>query len=106
MFKKDLLKLKETFVQDHGIFWNNLSRWNNLMVIINITMFFLTGLVAQGYYFTFYSLICLSIVGMGILLPLPHSRSLKYYGGFLVIELAGIYFLVASVVYWVKHRVT
>ena len=48
MFKKDLLKLKETFVQDHGIFWNNLSRWNNLMVIINITMFFLTGLVARG----------------------------------------------------------
>ena len=44
------------FVNDHVLLWGNLSRLNGLLIILNISMFFLTGLVAQGYYYTFYSL--------------------------------------------------
>lgn len=39
-------KLSAAFDADHVNFWSNLSRLNNLMVIMNISMFFLTGLVA------------------------------------------------------------
>lgn len=56
-----------------------MSRLNYLMVIINISMFFLAGLVAKGYFFTFYSLVCLGIVGVGIVIPTPHIRRLWYY---------------------------
>jgi len=31
-------------------------------------MFFLTGLVEKGYYYTYYSLICLGAVGVGVLI--------------------------------------
>ena len=37
------------------------------MVIMNISMFFLTGLVIKGYFYTFFSLICLGVVGVSIL---------------------------------------
>jgi len=30
-------------------------------------------------------------------------RGLWYYRTFLVVELSGLYFLVASVIYWVEH---
>lgn len=40
------------FKADHVNFWSHLSRFNNLLVIMNISMFFLTGLVARGYYYT------------------------------------------------------
>jgi len=77
---------------------------NGLCVeIMNISMFFLTGLVAKGYFFTCYSLVCLGAVGMGVLVPTTMIRNLWYYWIFLVVELSGLYFLVASVIFWVKH---
>jgi hypothetical protein len=45
--------LQSVFDADHLLFWNNLSRLNNLLVVMNISMFFLTGLVAKGYFYTF-----------------------------------------------------
>jgi hypothetical protein len=84
-------------------YWSNLSRSNNLLVIMNISMFFLTGLVAKGYFYTCYSVVCLGGVGMGVLIPTTLIRRLWYYWTFLVVELSGVYFLVASVIYWVKH---
>jgi hypothetical protein len=84
-------------------YWSNLSRINNLLVIMNISMFFLTGLVAKGYFYTCYSVVCLGVVGMGVLIPTTLIRRLWYYWTFLVVELSGVYFLVASVIYWVKH---
>jgi len=95
-------KLDTAFDADHMNFWGNLSRVNNLLVIMNISMFFLTGLVARGYYFTFYSLICLGVVAMGSLIPTTLIRKLWYYWMFLVVELIGLYFLVASVLYFIK----
>jgi len=96
-------KLDTAFDADHMNFWGNLSQVNNLLVIMNISMFFLTGLVARGYYFTFYSLICLGVVAMGSLIPTTLIRKLWYYWLFLVVELVGLYFLVASVLYFIKN---
>jgi hypothetical protein len=45
MLKKRFSKLNDAFDADHVNFWSQLSRLNNLMVIVNISMFFLTGLV-------------------------------------------------------------
>jgi hypothetical protein len=96
-------RLEDVFDADHVIFWSNLSRLNNLMVILNISMFFLTGLIAKGYYFTFYSLVCLCGVGVGILIPTTLIRRLWYYRLFLIVELIGLYFLLTSLIYWVKN---
>lgn len=90
-----------SFAAHHLNFWSNLSRFNNLMVIMNISLFFLTGLVAQGYYYTFYSLICLGIVGIGSLIPTIRVRQLWYYWIFLAIEMLALYYWTASVIYWV-----
>ena len=103
MMKNRYSRLESAFVADHAIFWSNLSRLNNLMVIMNISMFFLTALVTKGYFYTFYSLICLGIVGVGILIPTMLIRRLWYYWIFLIIEFIGLYYLVASVTYWVGN---
>lgn len=102
MLKNRYDKLDDAFDADHMNFWSNLSRVNNLLVIMNISMFFLTGLVTRGYYYTFYSLICLMVVGMGSLVPTTLIRKLSYYWIFLAVELIGLYFLVASILYWVE----
>ena len=103
MWKERYTKLEHAFDADHMHFWANMSRVNNLLVIMNISMFFLTGLVVQGYFFTFYSLICLGIVGLGSLVPTTLIRKLWYYWMFLAVELIGLYFLVASIFYWVAN---
>lgn len=90
------------FETDHALYWSNLSRFNNLLVILNISMFFLTGLVARGYYFTCYSLVLLAIVGIAALVPTTLVKRLWYYVLFFMIECAGLYFLVASIAYWVQ----
>lgn len=46
---------KNMFDIEHATYWSNLSRLNNLLVIVNISMFFLTGLVAKGHFYTCYS---------------------------------------------------
>jgi len=103
MLKNGWAKIATSFGSDHAVFWGHLSRLTNLLVVMNISMFFLTGLVAKGYYYTFYSLICLGAVGTGILIPTPYIRRLWYYGLFLLAEFIGIYFLVASVIFYVRH---
>jgi hypothetical protein len=61
------------FVSHHALFWANLTRLNNLLVIMNISLFFLTGLVAKGYFYTFISLACLGAVSMASIVPIPSS---------------------------------
>ena len=47
----------ESFSQHYAGYWSHLSRFTNLLIIANISLFFLTELVTkQSYYFTFYSL--------------------------------------------------
>ncbi len=96
-------KLSTAFDADHVNFWSNLSRVNNLVVIMNISMFFLTGLVAKGYFYTFYSLACSAVVAAATLVPTILIRRLWYYWMFLIFEILGFYYLVASVIYWVQN---
>ena len=103
MLKNRYEKLQNVFDIDHVHFWSNLNRLNNLLVIMNISMFFLPGLVAKGYFYTCYSMICLGIVGVGAIVPTMRIGRLWYYWIFLTIELSGLYYLVASVTYWVEN---
>lgn len=94
--------LVETFRRDYAIYWANLSRTTNLLIILNISMFFLTRLVTtQNYFYTFFSLFCLGVVILGMLLPLGYHRRVGYYVTLLGFEAAATYFFVASVWYWV-----
>jgi len=84
--------------------YGNLSRFLTLLIIINITLFFATGLV-QGlrYYFP--------IIAMGIFLlmeilltaPFVSLKSKKiFYLNFLLL-LVGLYFTISSVAYLIQH---
>ena len=95
-------KIDESFKNYMVIFWANLSRLNNLLIILNITMFFLSGLIAQGYFYTFYSIGCFAFVAILTILPVPFISRLWFYLLNLIVEFIGIYFLVASIIYWVR----
>ncbi len=96
------LKLAKAFEQHKIILWANLNRVNNLMIILNISIFFLTGLVARGYFFTFFSIGCFGIVAVLTIMPVSFIGRLWYYLFNLLIELVGLYFLLASIIYWVN----
>ena len=96
-------KIVKAFTRDYPVYWANLSRLTNLLIILNISMFFVTELVTTaGYYYTFYSLFFLFLVFISLLLPLGLMDRLWYYAVFLIFESVGVFFLVSSVVYWVK----
>lgn len=95
-------RLDEFFGNHMVIFWANLSRFNNLLIILNISMFFLSGLVARGYFYTFFSIGCFAVVGIMLILPIPSIRRLGFYLINLLIEFIGLYFLIASIVFWVR----
>ena len=95
-------KFDESFRNNKVILWASLSRLNNLLIILNISMFFLTGLVARGYYYTFFSLGCFSVVAILTILPLTLISRLWFYLFSLLFEFVGLYFLVASIIYWVN----
>ena len=103
MLKHRYEKTQYSFDIDHANYWSNLSRFNNLLVIVNVSMFFLTGLVAKGYFYTCYSLICLGVVAVSSIVPTSLVQQLWYYWIFLSIEMVGRYYLVASVVYWIGN---
>lgn len=92
-----------SFERDHVLYWSNLSRVNNVLVIMNISMFFLTGLVAKGYYYTFYSLACSVVVAVASLVPASMVRKPGYYMVWLIVEFVGLYYLISSAVYWVRN---
>lgn len=95
--------MEKRFAPHAGSHWNHLSRVTNLLIILNITMFFITDLVTKfGYYYTFYSLFFLFLAAVGPLMPIGLLNRLWYYLLFLMCEAVGTYFLVASVWYWVK----
>jgi len=90
-------QIREAWVADYSEHWSHLSRMDNLFVILNISMFFLTELVTRyRYYYTFYSLLCLGLVYIGLLLPVGLLKRLWYYVIFVAIEVIGIYFMVVS----------
>jgi hypothetical protein len=94
--------LEGSFKEHLAVFWANLSRLNNLLIILNISMFFLTGLVSMGYFFTFFSIGCFSIVALLTIVPVARISRLWYYLLTLFFEFAGMYFLIASIVFWLQ----
>ncbi len=100
--KKLYTCLEQSYQNNRTILWPNLGRLNNLLVIVNISMFFLSGLVAKGYFYTFFSLACLAVVAILLILPLPSLGRLWYYLLCLFLEFTALYFLIASIVYWVN----
>ena len=64
-------KADQSFARHDEGHWSHLSRFTNLLITANISLFFLTELVTkQSYSFTFYSLLLLGVVHIGLLLPL------------------------------------
>jgi hypothetical protein len=102
MEKHMYFRLDESFGNNKVILWANLSRLNTLLIVLNISMFFLSGLVARGYFYTFFSISCCGVVAILTILPSTFINRLWFYLLNLLIEFIGIYFLLASIIYWVN----
>jgi hypothetical protein len=96
-------RAQRSFEAHAPVYWGHLSHFNNLLILLNVSLFFLTGLVERGYYYTFISIGCLAVVGVGLLLPVVRVERLTHYLWFLALELVGLYFLASSIVFWVRH---
>lgn len=95
--------LQDHFKIHQGIYWMNLSRFTALLIILNISLFFVTELVTrQGYFYTYFSLLALLAVEAALLVPVGLVDKLWYYGICLTAEFVALYFLVASVWFWVS----
>jgi hypothetical protein len=91
-----------SFVKHRNIYWENLTHFNTLLIIINLSLFFVTRLVVdQGYFYTYYSLLALGVVQCCLLLPLGLLDRAWYYIMCLVCEFIAVYFIIVSVWYWV-----
>jgi hypothetical protein len=100
---KPLAELQARFERQMNLYWMNLSRFTTLLIILNISLFFLTELVTrQGYYYTYYSLFALLVVEFGLLVPVGLAHKLWYYAFYLGWEAVALYFLVSSIWYWVR----
>ncbi len=95
-------RTEEFYRSELTLFCGNLSRLNGLVAVMNISLFFLTGLVARGYYFTYISLICVALVGIGLIVPTLRLKDLWYYCIFLLIECVAVLFLISSIVHMVR----
>lgn len=93
----------QTHFENHkNIYWMNLSRFTTLLIILNISLFFVTELVTrEGYYYTYFSLLALFTVEFALLVPVGLVDKLWYYGICLVAEIIALYFLFSSVWFWV-----
>ena len=55
--------LTKSFEQQHSVLWGNLSRLTGILIVANISLFFLTGEVtAHGYTYPIISLALLLVV--------------------------------------------
>ena len=98
-----LKPLQVHFEAHKNIFWMNLSRFTALLIILNISLFFVTELVTRhGYYYTYYSLLALLTVEAVLLIPVGLTDKLWYYSLGLIAEIIALYFLIASIWFWVR----
>lgn len=101
-YQRWYIEAANEFKTNHGLYWSHLGHLNNLLAILNISLFFMTGLIARGYYFTYISLSAIILVALITLLPLPCARRLGFYLGCLALEGIALYLLVASAIHWVQ----
>jgi len=91
------------FDNHKNIYWMNLSRFTAMLIILNISLFFVTELVTrQGYYYTYFLLLALFAVESALLVPVGLVDKLWYYRIFLAAEIIALYFLFSSVWFWVS----
>lgn len=94
------------FHEQYAVLWPNLSRVLSLLVILNISRFFLTGAVTRGgYYYPVISLAVLAAAELLILLPFGLQARLGCYLLVLGFCLVAAWFLGASIVYWMHAEV-
>ena len=99
--------LQKNFDENASIYWANLSRTNNLIAALNISLFYVTQLVTHcGLYKSGYSLMCVTIVAILPLLPFGLIKQLWYYIIYLCLECIAAYFLVFSVWKWLEYNGT
>ena len=99
--------LQHDFKSNYVIYWNNLSRLTNMLIISNFSLFFLTELVTRDrYYYTHLSLGFLLIVHIALILPLGLLGRIWFYSLCLLLEFVSIYFFVVSVWYWVVTNIS
>lgn len=104
LWKRIWNRCDRCFQDQNVILWPHLSRTINLLMILNISLFFLTGAVTrQGYYFPLISLCLLALANMLILLPLGFQARLRFYLVVMSLCLVAAWFLGASILYWLKH---
>ena len=93
--------LVSRFKQQHSVLWGNLSRLTGILMVANISLFFITGEVTtRGYTYPIISITLLLVVSAGLVLPTGLLDRLWYYCLVLAVECVAVYFLLASVVYW------
>ncbi len=93
--------MKKKFGSDYPLLWTNLPRLNGMLIVANLSLFFVTHLVIEkGYYYTFYSLF---FSGWSASPASSLMDCLIAFGSLVVLGLegAGLYFLVTSGWYWV-----
>jgi len=97
-------RCQDCFREQHAILWPALSRTLNLLAILNVSLFFLTGAVrSDGYWFPLVSLALLALAALLILLPLGFHNRLGFYLLNLGLCVAAGWFLGASILYWLTH---
>lgn len=102
---KPIADMHRRFEQQMNLYWMNLSRFTTLLIILNISLFFLTELVTrQGYFYTYFSLAALLVVAFGLLVPVGLAHKLWYDAFYLFWGGVALYFLVSSVCYWVRVK--
>ena len=107
MIKKLEQHLQRDFKSNYVIYWNNLSRLTNMLIISNFSLFFLTELVTRDrYYYTHLSLGFLLIVHIALILPLGLLGRIWFYSLCLLLEFVSIYFFVVSIWYWVVTHIS
>lgn len=97
-------RCEDCFREQHGILWPALSRTVNLLAILNVSLFFITGAVTKGgYRYPVYSLSILALAGLLLLMPLGFHGRLWYYLSILGLCLVSGWLLGASIFYWHSH---
>ena len=95
-------RISQDFAAHYGTYWANLARLNNLLIVLNISLFFVSELVTKGYYYTYFSLLLTAVVYVGLVVPLGRTGRVGYYLLFVLCEVGAIYFVVVSVWYWIR----
>ena len=88
------------FHEQYAVLWPTLSRVLNLIAILNVSLFFLTGAVTRGgYYYPVISLAVLAVAELLILLPFGWQARLGFYFAVLGLCLVAAWFLGSSIIY-------